>query len=170
MIVASRRQKRVRYPYMEVNMIDFFHIPAKERRELAEFCAEQGVDEFRVRPEQFGLMGTYQPGSRRQPSARCHWPWISMSIDCDGSAYACPVALEQRISFGNVATTSLADIWNGPLYVATRTYLGRKEDFRDDLPKLPCFNCRWFGKSAPLEDPVTVRREWLRKSEQPNPM
>ena len=69
-----------------------------------------------------------------------------MSIDCDGAIYPCPIAFEQRISYGNLATSSLEEAWNSELYVATRAYLSRKGDVREDLPTLPCYNCRWYGK------------------------
>ena len=84
-----------------------------------------------------------------------------MSVDCDGSVYPCPIAFEQRISYGNLATTSLDEIWNGELYVATRTYLSRKEEVCEGLPKLPCYNCRWYGKRPASTDVVEMRKQWL---------
>lgn len=160
MIMAWRHRNDLRYPYVQVNMIDFFHIGAEERKELELFCAAHGVDEFRVRPEQFGLMGRYNPTNPREPASRCHWPWISMSIDCDGSVYACPIAFEQRISYGNLGTSSIDEIWNGPYYVATRTYLSSKGDLREGLPQLPCYDCRWYGKRQPAKDTISRRRDW----------
>jgi len=61
MIMSWRKRNRLRYPYLEVNMIDFFHIPAQERKDLESFCAAHDMDAFRVRPEQFGLMAPYNP-------------------------------------------------------------------------------------------------------------
>ena len=167
MIMAWRKRNRLRYPYVEVNMIDFSHILAEERNELEKFCGAHEVDEFRVRPEQFGLMGTYDPTIVRKLPSKCHWPWISMSLDCDGSVYPCPVAFEQRISYGNLATSSLDEIWNGELYVATRSYLSRKDDFREGLPQLPCYSCRWYGKSPPAEDVIAIRKQWLQAARSP---
>lgn len=167
MIMARRRRNRLRYPYIQVNMIDFFHIPAEERSELERFCAAHEVDEFRVRPEQFGLMGRYEPKIVRELPSKCHWPWISMSIDCDGSVYPCPIGFEQRISYGNLAISSLDEIWNGELYVATRAYLSDRADRRDGLPKLPCYNCRWYGKSPPTTDVIAVRKQWLEEAHRP---
>src|SRR5262249_36246010 len=158
MIMAWRRRNRLCYPYIQVNMIDFSHISAEERNELEKFCAAHEVDEFRVRPEQSGMMGRYDPTIVREPPSKCHWPWISMSIDCDGSVYPCPIALEQRISYGNLATSSLEEVWNSELYLATRTYLSRKEDVREGLPKLPCYNCRWYGKRPSARNDIAIRK------------
>jgi len=161
MITAWRKRNRLRYPYIEVNMIDFFHIPEEERNELEEFCAAHDVDEFRVRPDQFGMMGAYNPTIAREPPSNCHWPWTSMSIDCDGSVYPCPIAFEQRIPYGSLATSSLQEVWNSDLYVATRTYLSRKEDVHEDLPKLPCYDCRWYGRGPSAREDLVVRKQWL---------
>ena len=84
-----------------------------------------------------------------------------MSIDVDGSVYTCPIALEQRISYGSLATSSLDEIWNNDLYVATREYLTRKDDDRTDFPKLPCYDCRWYGKCPPVTDVLATRKERL---------
>ena len=158
MILTSRRRNRLRYPYIQVNMIDFFHISAQERDELKKFCSAHKVDEFRTRPDQFGLMGHYDATTVRKPPSKCHWPWISMSIDCDGSVYPCPIAFEQRMSYGNLATTSLDEIWNGELYVATRTYLSQKMS-----PRAREFLVTTVGgmASVRIEDVVEIRKQWL---------
>jgi radical SAM protein with 4Fe4S-binding SPASM domain len=165
MIMTWRMRNRVPYPYIQVNMIDFFHISAEERKQVENFCAAQGVDEFRVRPEQFGLMGRYNPTTARELPSKCHWPWISMSIDCDGSVYPCPIGFEQRISYGNLATSSLKEIWNNELYVATRAYLSRNEDVCQSPAKLPCYNCRWYGKHPATTDAIATRKQWLQAAQ-----
>jgi len=159
MIMAWRKGNRLRYPYVQVNMIDFFHISAQDRSDLEKFCAAHEVDEFRVRPEQFGLMGRYDPTILREAPSKCHWPWTSMSIDCDGSVYPCPIAFEQRISYGNLATGSFKEIWNSELYVSTRAYLSRKGNVREDPPKLPCYSCRWYGKRPSARDDLVIREQ-----------
>jgi len=169
MTMKYRRQLHLRHPYMEVNMITFSHIPPQEIDRLRSFCADCGVDKFRLRPDQTGLLGPYNRAIERQPASRCHWPWISMSIDVDGSVYACPIALEQRISYGNLGTNSLDEIWNNHLYVATREYLNRDGDDRTDLPHLPCYDCRWFGKCPPATDVIAIRKEWLRAAKRTVP-
>jgi len=82
-----------------------------------------------------------------------------MSIDCDGSVYPCPIAFEQRISYSNLATGSLKEIWNSELYVSTRAYLSRKANVREDPPKLPCYNCRWYGKRPSARDDLLIREQ-----------
>lgn len=164
MTMRYKRRYGFRYPYMIVNMIAFSHVPLDEQKLLQEFCNEQGVDAFHLRPDQYGIMGPYDPTIVRRPANRCHWPWFSMSITPDGAVYPCPIAFEQRLSYGNLLTESLDEIWNNDLYVATREYLSRPGDDRSDMPHLPCFDCRWFGKCAPVSDVVQIRHDWLRKS------
>ena len=159
MTMKYRHDANLQHPYMQVNMITFSHIPAEEVARLRSFCADCGVDMFRLRPDETGVLGSYNPVSERRPSLKCHWPWTSMSIDVDGSVYVCPIALEQRVSYGNLKESRLDEIWNNDLYVATREYLNREEDDRTDLPHLPCYNCRWYGKCPPATDVIAVRKE-----------
>ena len=166
MTMQYKRRYGFRYPYMMVNMIKFSHVSLDEQRLLRDFCNEQGVDEFHLRPDQYGIMGPYDPTILRRPASRCHWPWFSMTITPDGAVYPCPIAFEQRISYGNLLTENLEEIWNNSLYVATRQYLSRPDDDRSDIPHLPCFNCRWFGKCTPASDFVQIRRDWLRELEE----
>jgi radical SAM protein with 4Fe4S-binding SPASM domain len=168
MTMQFRNNNKFTYPYMQVNMIEFSHIPPEEISSLGSFCKDCGVDEFRLRPECLGLLGQYDPTIKRQPASYCHWPWTSMSVDVDGAVYACPIAFEQRISYGNLGTNALDEIWNNDLYIATRTYLTRKGDDREGLPKLPCYDCRLYGKCPPATDRVTIGKEWLRNLETQN--
>ena len=166
MTMQHKRRHGFRYPYMIVNMITFSHVPHEEQELLRNFCSEQGVDEFHLRPDQYGIMGQYNRAEARRPASRCHWPWVSMSIGPNGNVYPCPIAFEQQLSFGNLLTESLEEIWNNRLYVATREYLRRPGDDRTDMPHLPCFDCRWFGKCAPVSDVIQIRRDWLRKPQE----
>ena len=86
-----------------------------------------------------------------------------MSIDSDGTTYVCPIAFEQKLPSGNLLKQSLMEIWNSDLYRAIRKYLRSADDKREGLPKLPCFDCRWFGK-APATNPVAMRRDWLKRA------
>jgi radical SAM protein with 4Fe4S-binding SPASM domain len=165
MATSFRRTHKLRYPYLQVNMITFSHVPSEEVSALEAFCSDRGVDEFRLRPDQTGLLGPYNERAERRPSRRCHWPWTSLSVDVDGAVYVCPIAYEQHISYGNLRDSTLDEIWNNELYVATRNYLKRKDDKREGLPRLPCFDCRWYGKCEPVTDPAAVNLNRLRMSE-----
>ena len=164
MTMEFRNKEKLTRPYMQVNMITFSHINSDEESNLRAFCGECGVDAFQLRPDETGLLGPYAPVIKRKPASSCHWPWTSMSIDVDGAVYACPIALEQGISYGNLASASVDDIWNNDLYKTTREYLTRKDDDRRDLPKLPCYDCRWYGKCPPITDDLAVRKERLLSS------
>jgi radical SAM protein with 4Fe4S-binding SPASM domain len=161
MVCDHKRRHGLRRPYVMVCMIDFDHVPPSEVTELERFCEHHGVDEFNLRLDETGLLGP-NPNpvpARRRPS-ECAFPWLSMSIGTDGSVYPCPIAVEQDISYGNLATEPIDEIWNNDLYVTTRRYLRTPGDDRSGLPKLPCFNCRWYGKT-PATDPMDERERWL---------
>lgn len=159
-LMRRRHQLQRQLPYVEVNMIQFIYINAEEEEQLRKFCNDNGVDRFVVRPEQKGLWGTYKPKFDRRPSRQCFWPYVSMSINADGEVYPCPIALEQQISAGNIIRHSVAEIWNGALYQQIRDYVRRKDDIREGPHKLPCFDCRWFGKSE-ATNPILKNREIL---------
>lgn len=159
MTMDYRKRSPLKRPYVEVNTITFSHIPPDEINQLRAFCSACGVDRFRLRPDQYGLLGPYQPAIERKAASKCHWPWTSLSIDVDGSAYVCPIALEQRLSYGNLGSNTLDEIWNNKMYVATREYLNRNGDDRAGLPHLPCYDCRWYGKCPPATDFVAIRKE-----------
>jgi radical SAM protein with 4Fe4S-binding SPASM domain len=165
MTMRFKKENKFTHPYMQVNTITFSHIDGEEVSKLRAFCADCGVDMFRLRPDETGMLGPYDPTIKRKPASSCHWPWTSMSVDVDGSVYACPIGLEQGISYGSLATSSVDEIWNNDLYVATRDYLSRKGDDRTGLPKLPCYDCRWYGKCAPVTDDLAIRKERLLRSE-----
>jgi radical SAM protein with 4Fe4S-binding SPASM domain len=158
-IADAKKHRSLRRPELIVNMIRFHYTSENEIHQLQDFCNEHGVDQFRVRPEQFGLLGPYTPDLRRRPPRKCHWPWTSMSIDVDGSVYACPIAFEQRISFGNLLREPIDAIWNNDAYQTTRRYLSARADVREKTA-LPCYDCRWYGKS-PATDQAAIRKQWL---------
>jgi len=85
-----------------------------------------------------------------------------MQITADGEVYPCPIALEQKLPVGNLIRQSLAEVWNGERYQQIRSYIRRKDDVREGLPKLPCFDCRWFGKSE-ATDPILKHRVTLKR-------
>lgn len=168
-IKKINRQKKTsnqKLPIVEVNMIRFKYITRLEENELRHFCKQNGVDRFVTRPEQYGLWGSYQRSSQQRPSCKCYWPYLSMSIDVSGNVFTCPIAYEQKISAGNLLQQSLTEIWNGPFYRAVRRYLATDNDERRDLPHLPCYDCRWFGK-VEASNPVLEARQRLKERRLP---
>lgn len=161
MVCDHKRGHGLRRPYVMVCMIQFDHVPPDEMIALERFCEQHGADEFNLRLDETGLLGPNPlPVPPRQPPSKCHYPWISMSIDSDGSVYPCPIAAEQGITYGNLASEPIETIWNNDLYVTTRRYLRAPGDERAGLPKLPCFDCRWYGKTL-ATDPMERRERWL---------
>ena len=115
MTMKFRQKNKFPHPYMQVNMITFSHIAREEVSKLRAFCADCGVDMFRLRPDETGILGSYDPIIKRKPASSCHWPWTSMSVDVDAAVYTCPIGFEQGISYGNLVISSLDEIWNNDL-------------------------------------------------------
>ena len=83
MTTRFKSAHKLSYPYVQVNMITFSHISVDEVRALEAFCAESNVDEFRLRPDQTGLLGPYagNPSDSRPDDVTGHgrhYRWTSM--------------------------------------------------------------------------------------------
>ncbi|GIV97751.1 MAG: heme b synthase [Herpetosiphonaceae bacterium] len=96
-------------------------------RDLAQ---ELGVDlrlpRTRPRPHPSGT-----PGRKR-----CSWPWTGAYISYDGYAMpCCMVSTPDRINFGNMASESVAEVWNNKDYQVFRSRLDS-----DDPPEI-CRSC-----------------------------
>ena len=71
-----------------------------------------------------------------------------------------PDCLRATNSYGNLATTSLDEIWNGEFYVATRTYLSQKSmSPRARRNSLLQLSVVWQAPSS--KDVVETRKQWL---------
>ncbi len=96
----------------------------------------------------FGLKLTNRAGAVRsgnQPqvnySAKCHYPHYSMMIDWNGDVFLCTQDWNRRIKTGNLAFSSVHDIWTGDFY---RRY--RQRLFQGDRSLSPCSNCNCAGR------------------------
>ncbi len=46
----------------------------------------------------------------------CEFPWVSLTINADGSVVPCAQDYDSEMVFGNIKTHTLAEIWNSPAY------------------------------------------------------
>jgi radical SAM protein with 4Fe4S-binding SPASM domain len=71
---------------------------------------------------------------------RCDWPWRGAYVSYDGRAMpCCMVSTPDRIEFGNMASESVAAVWNGESYEAFRKRLSS-----DDPPDI-CRSCAVYS-------------------------
>ena len=146
MVTQYKREHNLKYPRINIYTIMFSHV-IPEIELIKSFCKQQNVDQLTFRPDESNLDGSYTYNSNVLPKSKCFWPWISISIDVDGSVYPCPVAFghSDRKSYGNLLEMDLEEIWNNELYKETRKYLTLKSEKRENLDlKLPCYTCRWY--------------------------
>jgi radical SAM protein with 4Fe4S-binding SPASM domain len=147
MVMKYKKEHRLKHPTVNVYTILFQQV-LPELPQIAAFCKKVGVDRLTIRPDESNLGGTYTYSAPKGHYSKCFWPWLGINVDVDGSVYPCPIAfeMEDRVPYGNLSSQSLDEIWNNPIYVATRHFLaGRKE--RSAGLHLPCMTCRWYGDS-----------------------
>lgn len=86
---------------------------------LAEKCRRRNVL-FDYRPKVHAplLENYYTPGAKLD--GRCLYPFLHARVGFSGKVYFCPFI---RVEVGDLATSSLETIWNGPKYVEMRRKL-----------------------------------------------
>src|SRR5262249_44850910 len=117
---------------------------------------------LRFKPDQMNWDGSNHYEPIKQPYRKCFWPWLSMTVDADGSVYpcGCQFAVNGWKPYGNLREQSLEEIWNGERYVETRRFLSGECGKKAGLD-LPCYTCPFFGdpaveKAAPASTPAPV--------------
>ena len=87
--------------------------------ELAERCRQRNVL-FDYRPKVHSQLmdNYYTPGAKL--AGRCLYPFLHARVGFSGKVYFCPFI---RVEVGDLATSSLEEIWNGPTYVEMRRRL-----------------------------------------------
>jgi MoaA/NifB/PqqE/SkfB family radical SAM enzyme len=86
---------------------------------LAEKCRQRNVL-FDYRPKVHSQLmdNYYTPGAKLE--GRCLYPFLHARVGFSGKVYFCPFI---RVEVGDLATSSLEEIWNGPIYVEMRRRL-----------------------------------------------
>jgi MoaA/NifB/PqqE/SkfB family radical SAM enzyme len=86
---------------------------------LAEKCRRRNIL-FDYRPKVHAALieNYYTPGARLE--GRCLYPFLHARVGFSGKVYFCPFI---RVEVGDLATSSLEEIWNGPTYVEMRRRL-----------------------------------------------
>src|SRR4051812_13501552 len=86
---------------------------------LADKCRERNVL-FDYRPKVHSplIENYYTPGAKLE--GRCLYPFLHARVGFSGKVYFCPFI---RVEVGDLANSSLEEIWNGPKYVEMRRTL-----------------------------------------------
>ena len=86
---------------------------------LAEKCRQRNVlFDYRPKVHTQLMDNYYTPGAKL--AGRCLYPFLHARVGFSGKVYFCPFI---RVEVGDLATSSLEDIWNGPTYVEMRRRL-----------------------------------------------
>jgi MoaA/NifB/PqqE/SkfB family radical SAM enzyme len=86
---------------------------------LAEKCRQRNVlFDYRPKVHPQLMDNYYTPGARLE--GRCLYPFLHARVGFSGKVYFCPFI---RVEVGDLATSSLEAIWNGPTYVEMRRRL-----------------------------------------------
>jgi MoaA/NifB/PqqE/SkfB family radical SAM enzyme len=87
--------------------------------ELAEKCRQRNVlFDYRPKVHTQLMENYYTPGAKL--AGRCLYPFLHARVGFSGKVYFCPFI---RVEVGDLATSSLEEIWNGPIYVEMRRRL-----------------------------------------------
>ena len=87
--------------------------------ELAEKCRQRNVlFDYRPKVHTQLMDNYYTPGAKL--AGRCLYPFLHARVGFSGKVYFCPFI---RVEVGDLATSSLEEIWNGPTYVEMRRRL-----------------------------------------------
>jgi len=88
-------------------------------------CRERGIRfDFRPRVWPAIVQNYYRPGAPLL--GRCLYPFLHARVGFSGKVYFCPFI---RIEVGDLNTTSLEAVWNGPRYVELRKLLLERKLF-----------------------------------------
>jgi MoaA/NifB/PqqE/SkfB family radical SAM enzyme len=86
---------------------------------LAEKCRQRNIlFDYRPKVHPQLIENYYTPGAKLE--GRCLYPFLHARVGFSGKVFFCPFI---RVEVGDLATSSLEDIWNGPTYVEMRRRL-----------------------------------------------
>jgi hypothetical protein len=86
---------------------------------LAEKCRRRNVlFDYRPKVHPPLIENYYTPGAKLE--GRCLYPFLHARVGFSGKVYFCPFI---RVEVGDLAQSSLEEIWNGPKYVEMRRKL-----------------------------------------------
>jgi MoaA/NifB/PqqE/SkfB family radical SAM enzyme len=80
--------------------------------------------DYRPKVHQPLIEAYYTPGTPLR--GRCLYPFLNARVGYSGKAYFCPFI---RVEVGDLSTSTLEEVWNGPRYVALRRRLLERELF-----------------------------------------
>jgi len=113
-----RRQRGSTKPYVVVERIRFknsagsYSVDDEPVRRLR----EAGVDEVIEKEEYAWSIADDAPVSPVPGPGVCTFPWYATVICWNGKVLACPQDYAGKLEMGNVAESSIAEIWNGQAY------------------------------------------------------
>lgn len=137
-----KRRNNLRKPFLNVFVITFNHV-IPEIKQIVDFCKYHKVDQLTFRPDQLKFDNSYKGESNKKKYKDCFWPYLTMTIDTNGTVYPCSFAHGGPFNYGNIIESSLEEIWNNELYTETRKFLSGKYTKIEAL-RLPCYNCTKF--------------------------
>ena len=104
-------------------------------------------DRWYSETDDFGIKLTNRAGlvnignqTKIDKTAKCFYPFYSITIDWNGDVLLCPQDWNRRIKFGNIAYNSVHDIWIGSSYNKYRELL-----YSGNRNILPCKLCNCDG-------------------------
>ena len=132
--LEMRRARGLSKPYVVIEKILFAN--QKESPEsrarieaLSRRFRDAGADEVVEKAEyEWAEASLPEAAAARRQFSKCTFPWYAMVVLWDGTVTPCPQDFWGQLKLGNLATTSIADVWNGEPYRALRRAYGAHID------------------------------------------
>ncbi|MBT0160757.1 radical SAM protein [Candidatus Bathyarchaeota archaeon A05DMB-2] len=155
-------------PYTVIQVIETKPLDEKlrqKRRDLQAHFVDLPVDKFRfIHRHNYGGKVEGLPLQARAHFTPCTFPWYAIFILWDGTIVPCCVDWWGEYSLGNIAKTSLTEVWNSDRMINLRQKLTSKESY---LEIAMCANCDRLWRQEQLGVPQRsseVVKEFLRRN------
>lgn len=150
-LLGERRRRGLERPLLEAQFSCFDENEGERDDFIRVWLAEGAIVKTRPKLEWTGAVPAAALARRAAPYREpCRWAFETCAIQWNGDVVACAVDCEGRHVVGNIAHTTLRELWEGPLARLRATHAARRWD---DLPPL-CRSCPdWRVKKATVHFP-----------------
>ncbi len=155
-----KKKKEASNPYVTFTVIEFKDHTSSERESFLKQFDGLPLNAVRIRkPHNWGGDFTETGSSINQDVfLPCTFPWYSLTIFWDGSVLPCPQDFFGKLKLGNVAESTIAEIWNA------KELRNLRKHMRKEMVKflVPCKDCDRIHRRGFLGVPLEGIKPFLR--------
>ena len=157
-VMDYKRQTKAKWPVVDVQVVKFDHI--KDELALVDKFLKQDcqVDQVTYRQENLGFNSAETTSANKNEDTQkpCFWLYLGMMIRPDGNVYPCCGRGFDRLSYGNLLTQNLDQIWNNKFYQFSRALFTAGPDlpYDPEMANIPCLNCPYFKRKRKMANTI----------------